>query len=289
MLAKEFDKILDECIDRINHGETVEACLADYPAHSSQLEPLLKAMTQTKAAYSFVPSLDDKRTARQRFYAALEKRRQPSLWQKVLARRFAWATMTAVVVISIISLFVLRMTVFTEQIPSIIVSAPNAEGNFAFLVSDELNAIGDFTDLNVSIEKVGLLQSGDSERWVEFATEVKEFDLTLLPGDKTQELWRGNIPEGEYTKVVMYVTQVRGTLKATGQTIEIKLPSNKLQMPKPFQVSAGNVTSFTYDLTVVKTGNARNGGKYLLKPQVADSGASQKPITTDKTRGNRNK
>ncbi len=87
----------------------------------------------------------------------------------------------------------------------------------------------------------------------------------------------------------MYVSQVHGTLKATGQTIEIKLPSNKLQMSKPFQVSAGNVTSFTYDLTVVKTGNARNGGKYLLKPQVADSGATQKPITTDKNSGNRNK
>jgi hypothetical protein len=288
-LAKDFDRILDECIDRINHGETIEACLADYPTHASQLEPLLKAMTQTKAAYSFTPSIDAKRTARQRFYAALEKQRLPSLWQKVLARRFAGATIAAVVVILIISFFVLRMTVFTEQIPSMTVSTPSTEGNFVFLVSDEVNAIGDFTDLKVSIEKVGLLQNGSSERWVEFATEVKEFDLTLLPGDKTQELWRGNIPEGEYTKVVMYVTQVRGTLKATGQTIEIKLPSNKLQISKSFQVSAGNVTSFTYDLTVVKTGNARNGGKYLLKPQVADSGASQKPITADKTRGNRNK
>jgi hypothetical protein len=282
MLAKDFEKILDECIDRINHGETNEACLADYPALASQLEPLLKTMTQTKAAYSFTCSLDAKRAARQRFYAVLEKQRQPSLWQKVLARRFAWATMTAaVIVISIISFFVLRATVFTEQIPSITVSAPSTEGNFVFLVSDEVNAIGDFADLKVSIEKVGLLQSGDSERWVEFATEMREFDLTLLPGDKTQELWRGNIPEGEYTKIAMYVTEVRGTLIATGQSIEIKLPSNKLQMSKPFQVSAGNVTSFTYDLTVVKTGNTRNAGKYLLKPQVADSVVSQKPVTTD--------
>lgn len=288
MLAEDFDRILDECIDRINHGEKIESCLADYPAHASQLEPLLSVMAHTKAAYYFAPSLDAKSTTRQRFYAALEKQRQPSLWQKVLARRFAWATIAAVVVLSI-TFFVLRMTVFTGQIPSIIVSTPSAEGNFVFLVSDEVNAIGDFTDLNISIEKVGLLQSGSSERWVEFATEVKEFDLTLLPGDKTQELWRGNIPEGEYNKVVMYVSQVRGTLKATGQTIEIKLPSNKLQMSKPFQVSAGNITSFTYDLTVVKTGNARNGGKYLLKPQVADSGASQKPKTTNKTVGNHNK
>ncbi len=186
MSAKDFDRILDECIDRINHGEKIEACLADYPTHASQLEPLLKAMTQTKAVYSFVPSLDAKRMDRQRFYAALEKQRQPSLWQKVLARRFAGATIAAVVVISIISFFVLRMTVFTEQIPSMTVSTPSTEGNVVFLVSDEVNDIGEFAALNVSIEKVGLLQSGGSDRWVEFATEVKEFDLTLLPGDKTQ-------------------------------------------------------------------------------------------------------
>ena len=291
MRAKDFDTILDECIDRINHGEKIEACLADYPQYASQLEPLLKSMTLTKAAYSFVPSIDAKRTARQRFYAALEKQGQPSLWQKILARRLAWATVTAaaVAVVSIISFFVLRTTGFTEQIPSITVSAPSAEGNFVFLVSDEVNAIGDFATLNVSIEKVELLQSGGPERWVEFIPEVKEFDLTLLPGAKTQELWRGNIPEGEYNRVVIHVSRVRGTLKATEQTIEIKLPSNKLQMSKPFQISSGHVTSFTYDLTVVKTGSSRNGGKYLLKPQVADSGASQVPAIADKTRGNRNR
>lgn len=289
MRAKDFDTILDECVDRINHGEKIEACLADYPQYARQLEPLLKSMTLTKAAYSFAPSMDAKRTARQRFYAALEKQGQPSLWQKILAWRFAWATAAAVIVVSIISFFVLRTTGLTEQIPSITVSAPSAEGNFVFLVSDEVNAIGDFAALNVSIEKVELLQSGGPERWVEFVPEVKEFDLTLLPGDKTQELWRGNIPEGEYTRVVIHVSQVRGTLKATGQTIEIKLPSNKLQMSKPFQISSGHVTSFTYDLTVVKTGTSRNGGKYLLKPQVADSGASQVPATADKTRGNRNR
>jgi len=38
------------------------------------------------------------------------------------------------------------------------------------------------------------------------------------------------------------------------------------------------VTRFTYDLTVVNTGNAKEGGKYLLKPQINESGATQQAV-----------
>jgi hypothetical protein len=276
-MANDFDRILDECIDRITRGETIEACLSDYPERAKQLEPLLQATVQTKASYSFTPSADNKRAARQRFYAALERTRRPSLLNRVLAHRLVWATLASVLVILAIGYVALRATIFPTEPPSITIPGPNADGNFAFLVSDEVNAIGDFSNLYVTIDKVGLLKSGDSELWVEFSPEVKEFDLTLLPGEKTQELWRGNVPEGDYSKVIVYVSGLQGTLKATGEIIEIKLPSNKLQMSKPFQVTTGNITSFTYDLTVVKAGNAQSGGKYLLKPQVDQSGASQQP------------
>jgi hypothetical protein len=270
----DFDKILDECIDRIGHGESLEACLTRYPEYAKQLEPLLRVMTQTKEAYSFTPSVDAKREARKRFFGALEKERQPSVWQRVFARRALLATLTTVLAI-VIAFFALRATVFTGEPPVVTVPNPNANGNFSFLVSDEVNALSDFLNLYVTVGKVGLLQTGTSEKWVEFVPEVKEFDLTLLPGAKTQELWRGDVPEGTYTKVVLYVSGVNGTLKENGQTIEIKLPSNKLEVDSSFQVSAGIDTSFTYDLTVVKTGNAQGGGKYLLKPQAVQSGTSQ--------------
>jgi hypothetical protein len=276
-MDNDFARILDECIDRLNHGEAIDACLADYPEQAKKLEPLLRTMVQTEAAYSFTPSLDGKRQAKQRFYAAREKA-EPSFWQNIFARRAVWVTLTSVLVIVIAGYFALRVTTFPGEPPTLIVASPAAEGNFAFLVSDEVNAIADFNSLNVTVSKVGVLQTGAAEKWVEFVPEVSEFDLTLLPGAKTQELWRGNIPEGNYTKVVIYVSGVEGILKENQQTIELKLPSNKLQINNSFQVSAGNVTSFTYDLTVVKAGNAQGGGKYLLKPQVNESGASQVPL-----------
>jgi thioredoxin reductase len=40
----------------------------------------------------------------------------------------------------------------------------------------------------------------------------------------------------------------------------------------PFEVTTDAVTSFTFDITVVATGN---NGKYILKPQIGESGARQ--------------
>jgi hypothetical protein len=292
-MVDDFNKVLDECIDRVNRGEGWESCLTDYPEYAQRLKPLLLAVKQTQSAYAFTPSEDAKRAGRQRLYTALEKKRRPSLWQQILSHRGIWATTASIIVIGIAVYLGLRATVLSPEPPggyivqpspgtvvqpgSDYIAAANVNGNFSFLVSDEVNAIADFSAVNVTVSRIGILQSGESGRWQEFTPEIKEFDLSLLPGDKTQELWRGNVPEGEYQKAFIYIDKITGVLKSTGETIDIKLPGNKLQMSLPFRVDAANVTCFTYDLTVVDTGNGKNE-KYLVKPQVSQSGASQKPL-----------
>ena len=323
-----LDRILDECIDRINRGESLERCLADYPRFAAQIEPLLQAMIQTQMTYRFVPSDDALRAGRQRLYAALEKRRKPPFWRQVFGRPAIWASVAGALVVLAIAYYGLRPVLFPQENPGGNIAQPpptslqpspafpaqytpgsttpqpppqntpgttlepgtqppvqyiaqaRADGNFVFLVSDEVNAIADFSHLYVTIEKVSLLQSGQSPRAMEFTPEVKEFDLTLLPGEKTQQLWRGDIPQGQYSRVSIEVSRVQGTL-LNGETLEIKLPSNRLHLDlndKSFALSPDYVTSFTYDLTVVNTGNAKEGGKYLLKPQINESGATQQAV-----------
>ncbi|MBA7489760.1 hypothetical protein ES702_00294 [subsurface metagenome] len=275
-MTDNFDRILDECIDRINRGESAEACLTDYPKYAEQLGPLLRAMLQTHGAYSFVPSASAKREARRSFNAALERleqRRQAKqpLFSRVFARPVVWATVAAAIIILLVGYFGFRPMLYPTG------PVPDPEGNFVFLISDDVNAIGDFESLNVSISKIGLQPGGDSGQWVEFEPEVREVDLTLVPGDKTQEIWRGNVPEGQYSKVFIHVADVHGVLKETGQTVEVKLPSQKLHISKLFQVTTDAVTSFTYDLTVVAAGSPQSGIKYILKPQAGQSGADHKP------------
>lgn len=38
----EFEQVLDVCLDRLRSGESVDACLARYPAHAERLAPLLQ-------------------------------------------------------------------------------------------------------------------------------------------------------------------------------------------------------------------------------------------------------
>ena len=267
MMAEDFDRILDECIDRINRGDNLGDCLSDYPAYSKKLKPLLQSMHGVQKVYAFTPSADIKRASRQKFHVALGKQRQtkPVLsFLKGIPRPVVWAAV-AIVVLAIVGILIIRPIVNPQTL------VPCPDGNFAFLISDEPNDIGDFESLNVTISKVRLRATGSVKRF-EFAPETKTVDLTQLQGEQSQEIWRGNVPAGQYSQVYIYVSEVKGKLESTGQIVDVKLPSSKLHISMPFEVRVDTVTSFTFDITVVATGK---NGKYILKPQIGESGARQ--------------
>ena len=131
------------------------------------------------------------------------------------------------------------------------------EANFRFLLSDEPNAIDDFLSLDIVVSRIGIQRGGESGKWLEFEPQVSEVDLTQLRGDNAQELWSGNLEAGIYSKVFIYVDQLTGVVKETGERVDVKLPSNKLHISVPFEVTETDVTSFVYDLTVVAAGSRR--------------------------------
>lgn len=290
-MADNFERILDERIDRINRGDSLADCLSAYPAYAARLKPLLQSMYGVQEAYAFTPSAEAKRTARQRLHAAMEKQRQETpfaTFLRLVSRPLVWAPV-ALLVLVIVSIYGIRPAISPPAIVSPTISSPtpnppvlvsNPNGNFAFLISDEVNDIGDFENLYVTVSSIGLQSVSNTEAWTEFTPEVKTVDLTQLQGAQAQEIWRGDVPAGQYSQLFINASEVKGKLKATGQMIELKLPSSKLHMSKPFEVTADTVTSFNFDVTVVATGN---NGKYLLKPQADASGAQQKPKTLEQT------
>ena len=74
-------------------------------------------------------------------------------------------------------------------------SAP--EANFRLLISDDINAIGDFESLIVTISSVGVHQVGGGSEWLELSPATEELDLVSLQGDNAQEVWSGDLPEGK--------------------------------------------------------------------------------------------
>jgi len=87
-----FEDILDECLERLLvKGETVEACLGDYPELEGELEPLLRTVVIAKGASAVTPRPEFKARARYQFRQALSglsRRRGFSL----LGWRSRWAT-----------------------------------------------------------------------------------------------------------------------------------------------------------------------------------------------------
>jgi len=68
-----FDNILDECLQRLLAGETVESCLLRYPQHASELEPLLRTAQDTLKAADIKPRPEFRDLARRRFQAAVRE------------------------------------------------------------------------------------------------------------------------------------------------------------------------------------------------------------------------
>jgi len=96
-MSKEFDNILDECLERLLvKGETIEQCLQSYPEQAASLKPLLQTALATREAVAIQPPAEFKARARYQFRSALQevasRRRRPFLgW---LPR---WATVVAIV------------------------------------------------------------------------------------------------------------------------------------------------------------------------------------------------
>jgi hypothetical protein len=280
MLDKNIDRLLDICLDRLNAGEDIEHILADYPDDAAKLRPLLQTAVQTSRTYHFRTDTETKQNAREKFNAVLvaerERRRVRQPWIRRLLRPAVLAG-AATVVVGLLIVFASVQTVFSpgssyQVSPVKPVASPN--GNFAFLISDEVNAIADFSSVPVYISKIGLQQ--DDGKWIEIPIQpAASVDLTTVPGDAVQEIWQGDIPQGTYHQVFVYIDNVSGILlKDPGKVVKIKLPGNRLHLSIPFTTSDSAVTSFTYDMTVFATGNGKNG-KYILKPQIGESGASQ--------------
>jgi len=100
--SHEFANIFDECLERIlTGGETVEQCLASYPEHIAELEPLLQTALNTKETLEIAPRSGFRERARHQILTELrdmEERKQ---------RRFAlfgWQPRWATAVIGVLVL-----------------------------------------------------------------------------------------------------------------------------------------------------------------------------------------
>ena len=108
-MNNELELILDSCLSQIARGDaSIDECLARYPEHAAQLQPLLSAATRLARARDVLPDPQYRMRARSQLNAYMQqnpqrKRVSPVLW------RFSIAFAT------VLTLFLASGTAFAQQ------------------------------------------------------------------------------------------------------------------------------------------------------------------------------
>ena len=88
-MGRDFDDILDECLERLAAGETISECCSRYPEHADELAPLLLSASAVRQTARTAPHLAVARArGYERFAQALAQRSaapapSPSLWERL--------------------------------------------------------------------------------------------------------------------------------------------------------------------------------------------------------------
>ncbi|TKX85445.1 DUF4382 domain-containing protein, partial [Halorubrum sp. SS5] len=98
-------------------------------------------------------------------------------------------------------------------------------------------------------------------------------DLTRVIEDDAIAVFDGEIPAGSYEKIELDVSAVEGIVD--GGEVDVKLPSEKLQITTEFEVTPDEGVDFVFDINVVKRG--KNNG-YILKPVISGSGVAGRDV-----------
>ena len=100
---KEFENILDGCLESVMRGASIDECLELYPDHADELRPLLVTAAGAKRAVDIKPRREFRDRAGYEFQKAIREVetapavRRESIFQTLL--KPAWATMILIVIV----------------------------------------------------------------------------------------------------------------------------------------------------------------------------------------------
>jgi hypothetical protein len=153
-------------------------------------------------------------------------------------------------------------------------SNDEGKGGFRLLVSDAPADIADFEYLIVELSKTRIFMiGGDGFEEKDLDASV---DLTEVVGEASMEVLSTELEPGKYNKIELYVDSVDA--KANGETANVMVPSGKLQIIKTFEIVEGQVTTFVFDINVVRKGQ---NNEYNLLPVISKSGVVGQDIDED--------
>ncbi len=133
----EFENILNDCLDRMITGETIESCLQRYPVFAAELEPLLKTAQETISAAAIEPSHEFRQRASSEFQAAIRNMPVKQGWAFKWQLRWALPAAIFLVLVTAGSGTVVAATNALPDSPLYSIKMATESVQMAFTFSDE--------------------------------------------------------------------------------------------------------------------------------------------------------
>ena len=140
---------------------------------------------------------------------------------------------------------------------------------------DLSNVSSVFVDITGVIIYPGVEGMDGEDSPIVLTTHPQTFDLLTLTGGATDLLAAGEVPAGFYKRIRLEIS--KATLTYTDlTTADLKIESNKVDVPISFQVLAGDGTTVVLDFDAAASVmvNETGDGKLILRPVV-----TPKPLT----------
>lgn len=196
------------------------------------------------------------------------------------------------------ALLVLSMVVLAGCSASVPGANDEQTGTVRLYVSDERNAIDQFSSLNVTVTGVAFETAEDGPvgtatasangstdasalatttatttdgAWERHDVDDVTVDLTHLRGENATRLGNLSVTSGDYSGVRLGIGTVEGTL-TDGEQVSVRLPSDRLRLNDQFAVETGDDVEFVFDVTVVGAGTS---GQFVLRPVASESGTDR--------------
>jgi len=140
----------------------------------------------------------------------------------------------------------------------------SGDGTLTVQATDAPDNIADFSSLTIEVSSIDVTGSDGVHS---YTPATSSFDLTKLTNGNTTTLFHGAVANGTYSKVEFVVAKATGTLKSSGQSVDLTAPKGSIFLTQQFTVGSGQETTFLFDIHVVAKGN----GSYALAPNAGGS------------------
>jgi hypothetical protein len=183
----QFNDILNECLDRMLRGESIERCLQIYPDKSKELAPLLHTAQAAKIAATVQPGAEFRARARFEFQSALQdikakKSRHTSFFSWHWQWQSGWAIALIVILVVVLSgggmVVASSNSMPDNTLYPVKIAAEKVKMAFTFseIARAELNA--GFADNRV--EEIIYLASRDNPRNIQVAAQRLNGNLAAM-------------------------------------------------------------------------------------------------------------